>query len=148
MREFPRAEAPQHGFRHVFRVHVQVAQHRAPFASNADFDDTAIALATDAVHEIAPAQAVDKTRDVWIARDHPVCDLPAREPRRMAPPQNPQDVVLVGGEIGGGLEELLPWLHEACGRDPQAQEDLLLAGGEFALLLQCTGNDSRHVSAR
>ena len=83
-------------------------------------------------------------RDVGVARDHPVGDVAARQPGRMAPAQNAQHVVLVGRQFGGGLEELLPRLHDARGRDPQAQEDLLLARGERALLLQFPSDDSSH----
>jgi len=90
------------------------------------------------------AKPIHEARDVRVARDHPLGDVPARQPRRVAATKNAQDVVLVGGEAGRGLEKLVPRLGDARGRDPDAQQDLLLPRGERALLFQFTGNAASH----
>jgi len=62
----------------------------------------------------------------------------------MAAAKNSQDVVLVVRQAGVGLQEFLPRFDESGGRDQHAQEDLLLARGERALLLQFTGDHPSH----
>src|SRR6476646_10256216 len=65
----------------------------------------------------------------------------------MTPPQNPQHVVLIRRQIGGGLEKPFPGVEDSCRRDPQTKQDLLLAGVEFALLFEGVRNRSGHGAA-
>jgi hypothetical protein len=130
--------------RHAVDVGIQTAENLAAFVRDCHFHDAPVLAAADARDQAKAAQAVDEARDVRIAGDHAVGDLAARQPGRMAAAKNAQDVVLVVREAGGGLEELLPRLHDPFGGDQQAQEDLLLARREGALLLQFTGNDPGH----
>ena len=93
-------------------------------------------------------QAVDQARDVRVALNHPLRDVAARQPGRMGAAEDPEHVVLVGGQLGRRLEKSRPRLHDPCGRHPQAEQDFLLGGREGLLLLQLVGDDASHAAGQ
>jgi hypothetical protein len=131
----------EHGFRHSVHVRIERAQQVAPFLRDTNLHHAPILAAAKARDESLSAEPVDDACDVGIARDHALPDLAMSEPLRMAASQDAQHVVLVGGQVGVGLEKRFPRLHDPGGRHAQAQQDLLLERGEGGLLLQLLGDN-------
>src|SRR5579872_2245684 len=64
----------------------------------------------------------------------------------MAAAEDAEDVVLTVGEVGLGLDELLPRVdHAICG-EAQTEHDFLLRGRERALLLDRAGDGVFHCA--
>jgi hypothetical protein len=95
-------------------VLVQGQENLLSLLSDPYFDDTAVPAPAGARHQPKAAQTIHEARDVRVARDHPLGDVPARQPRRVAATENAQDVVLIGGEAGRGFEKLVPRLGDAA----------------------------------
>src|SRR5665213_1356795 len=88
-------------------------------------DDTPIRWIAIATDEIPLLQPIQQSRHVRLAREHPLSDLPRREPCITRRPQDAQYVVLLGGKLMG-FDEFRELRHQIVGGFLDLEEDSLL----------------------
>jgi hypothetical protein len=140
--ELAGTEMSEDRFRHPVHMRIERAQDVAPLLGEADFHDAPILTTANTGDQAPPGEPVDDPRDVRVSSDHAVADFPVRQPGRMTAAQDAQDVVLIGRQVGVGLEERFPRFHDPGGRQPEAEQDFLFSRGEGPRLFQLAGDEA------
>jgi hypothetical protein len=106
-------------------------------------DDSAIIGLPLPMNQPACLQAVQKAGNVRIPGDHSSCNLLTGKALWIDPAENPQDVVLSGGQ-SYRLEGAFHTSREPIGRAQKIEQDFLFQGSERAALTNLLAKFSAH----
>jgi len=107
---------------------IQLLEQLQPFRGDAGFDDAAVLCLALAGDEFVLFHAIEKPRNVRIARDHAFADTAAEETIGLRATENAKNIVLRGGKAGG-FNELFGRLRKGIGALEDGNEEVVFEVG-------------------